>query len=178
MPPTVVRFADVPPEPWKNGGGLTRELWREPATGPFSLRISVADVDRAGPFSLFPGVDRVITLLHGAGFELRGPAGQHRVTEVGAPLAFAGEDAWDCALVAGPVRDFNVMVTREREAGVRRVGPGALPPDAWALALEDGVTVHTEGAALRLARWDLVHWRGPAALVEGAALLVEVTPGR
>ena len=59
--------------PWKNGGGVTHELWRTPKAGPeFDLRISIAEVAANGPFSLFPGVDRIITLLSGGGFRLAG----------------------------------------------------------------------------------------------------------
>ncbi|MCA9488944.1 MAG: HutD family protein, partial [Myxococcales bacterium] len=42
-----------------------------------------------------------------------------------APWAFAGEDPWSCRLLAGPVRDFNVMVDRTRyRAAVVAHGPG------------------------------------------------------
>jgi environmental stress-induced protein Ves len=57
--------------PWKNGLGTTRELAIYPSgadTESFLWRISIADVTDAAPFSSFPGVDRSITLLEGAGF--------------------------------------------------------------------------------------------------------------
>lgn len=121
----VVRLADATPVPWRNGGGVTRELWCE-GEGPsgFSVRLSVAEVAQDGPFSTFPGVDRVIAVLDGVGFELERP-GVHVRSAGHAPWAFAGEDAWECRLVDGPVRDFNVMVDRSRwRAAVVVRGPG------------------------------------------------------
>lgn len=178
MPHSLVRFADVVTQPWKNGGGVTRELWREPPDGEFTVRLSIADVAAAGPFSQFPGVDRVITLLEGAGFALRGPAGAHRVTEVGAPLAFRGEDAWDCTLLEGPVRDFNVMVRRGRPARVGMASVGPLPRSGWCLALAPAVELQIAGERVELGRWDLAVWHDEGStLVGGRALVVEVGRG-
>ena len=54
--------------PWKNGGGETAEIAVSPAGAgfdDFDWRISTAIVAQSGPFSGFPGVDRVLTLdLH------------------------------------------------------------------------------------------------------------------
>lgn len=101
--------------PWRNGGGVTHEIAREGPPDAFSWRVSVADVAQAGPFSAFPGVDRVIALLEGAGFSLH-DAGRLRVTlsRPGEAYAFSGDDAVTCTLVDGPVRDLNVMVDRAR----------------------------------------------------------------
>jgi environmental stress-induced protein Ves len=103
--------SDAAPVPWKNGGGVTRELLRLPATGDdWILRISVADIDADGPFSSFPGVSRWFAVLSGAGVHLRWPAHARHVHAADAPLQFDGADAPDCTLVDGPTRDLNVMV--------------------------------------------------------------------
>ena len=103
------------PAPWKNGGGVTRELLRLPAGGDDStLRISVADIGADGPFSPFPGVTRWFAVLDGAGVRL---AFADRTLNVGpgdAPLRFEGADAPDCTLLDGPTRDLNVMVRHDR----------------------------------------------------------------
>lgn len=102
-------------QPWRNGGGVTHEIVREGPPDGFLYRVSVADVTNAGPFSRFAGVDRSITLLEGEGFTLRFEDG--RVVPVlrsFEPLAFSGDDAVDCTLVGGLVRDLNVMVDRAR----------------------------------------------------------------
>lgn len=178
MPPFLVRYATVAPQPWKNGGGVTRELWREPAGGEFDLRLSIAQVDRDGPFSLFPGVVRVLTLLEGTGFRLSGPRGTREVTRVGAPIELAGEDAWDCALLAGPVLDFNVMVRRGRKVTVACVGEGPLPPSAFALALLDGVQLQTAAEVITLSRYDLAWGEGVRVLLAppGGVLVVTFNP--
>ena len=54
--------------PWKNGGGLTREVLASPAAAGlerFDWRISTAEVRVAGPFSAFPGIERTLCVLEG-----------------------------------------------------------------------------------------------------------------
>ena len=65
--------ANAAPQPWRNGGGVTRELLCLPAGSgnDWTLRISVADIDADGPFSPFPGVTRWFAVLDGAGVRLR-----------------------------------------------------------------------------------------------------------
>ncbi|HZW73458.1 MAG TPA: HutD family protein, partial [Caldimonas sp.] len=43
-----MRTADVAAAPWKNGGGVTRELLALRPGGDWRVRISVADVARDG----------------------------------------------------------------------------------------------------------------------------------
>ena len=103
------------PAPWKNGGGVTRELLRLPVGGDdWTLRISVADIGADGPFSPFPGVTRWFAVLDGVGVRL---AFADRTLNVGpgdAPLRFEGADAPACTLLDGPTRDLNVMVRHDR----------------------------------------------------------------
>ncbi len=64
----------IEPQPWKNGGGLTREIAvaRNATTDAgFDWRLSLAEVTRDAPFSAFADVDRCIVLLRGAGLRLR-----------------------------------------------------------------------------------------------------------
>lgn len=110
------RSAEHVRRPWRNGGGMTAEVAAWPpdadAASAFDWRVSFADVDGSGDFSLFPGVDRVITLLDGPAMTLRFP----RVTEVlelFQPFAFDGGLSVACT-VAGPTRDLNVMTRRGR----------------------------------------------------------------
>jgi arsenate reductase len=112
----IVRPTEWTRQPWRNGGGITHEILREgPTNGPFLLRVSVAEVERDGPFSRFDGVDRVIALLDGAGFVLHRADGTDTVVrDPGLPVAFPGEEPIECSLVRGPVRDLNVMVDRAR----------------------------------------------------------------
>ncbi len=119
MPLSLHRFtvADLPAMPWKNGGGVTREIVCQPPGADmdsFDWRVSIAHIASSGPFSVFPGIDRVITLLSGGGVHLLGDDGQvdHRLYTPLAPFAFAGEAAIHARLLAGDCHDFNVMTRR------------------------------------------------------------------
>lgn len=105
------------PQPWKNGAGLTREI----AIGPrgagnadFDWRISLAEVAGDAPFSAFPGIDRCITLLRGAGMRLASIDGSvdHRLDQELAPFHFSGDLALNASLLHGGCSDFNVMTRR------------------------------------------------------------------
>jgi environmental stress-induced protein Ves len=105
------------PLPWKNGGGVTRELLRLPAhagEADWALRISVADIAADGPFSPFAGVTRWFAVLSGHGVDLRFAGRALAVRAGDPPLRFDGADAPDCALIDGATRDLNVMVRRAR----------------------------------------------------------------
>ncbi len=103
---------------WKNDGGWTTEIAREPAhddgtASAFRWRVSIADIESDGPFSSFPGVSRELLLLAGNGIELDiDEAPPLRLTERFQRVHFEGESRVDCRLLAGPTRDFNVMTQR------------------------------------------------------------------
>jgi environmental stress-induced protein Ves len=101
--------------PWLNGGGRTTEIFVAPPGAPldgFAWRVSLADVGASGPFSAFPGVDRILVLVSGRGMRLTGDGGTLDVTRPFEPVRFAGDRPLECALAAGPARDFNLMVRR------------------------------------------------------------------
>ena len=99
---------------WKNGGGWTTELGIEPAgadlNGDFDWRVSVADIESDGPFSLFPGVERDLFLLEGVGMLLDIDGVVQHLDQPLQRVHFAGETRVNCRLIDGPTRDFNVMV--------------------------------------------------------------------
>lgn len=105
--------------PWKNGQGITREIAREPASGEdFLWRLSIAEVAASGDFSPFPGYDRTISLIEGAGMRLIfEEAPEKRIEHRFEPFDFNGDWFCHCKLIAGPVRDFNLMVDRKRARG-------------------------------------------------------------
>ena len=113
----VVHLADVAATPWRNGGGLTRELVSGPAGADWQWRLSVAEVAADGPFSRFEGVTRWFSVLQGAGVVLNvatpqqaSAATEHRLTAHDAPLCFDGAAATACRLIDGPTQDFNLML--------------------------------------------------------------------
>ena len=93
----VIRRSSFTATPWKNGGGITHEAIRVPATGdPFRWRISVAHIDASGPFSDFAGYNRKMMLLKGAGIELRFADGARRRVGperfiIGSPVIVTGQ---------------------------------------------------------------------------------------
>lgn len=115
-----VSLADCPPQPWRNGGGSTRELLAWPAASAWRVRVSVATIARNGPFSAFPGVQRVFAVLSGAGVTLELPHGPCRITPADAPVFFDGAAAPGCELLNGPTEDLNLMAPHE--AGRPRLG--------------------------------------------------------
>jgi environmental stress-induced protein Ves len=108
----------APPMPWKNGGGVTRELAIAPAGAgldDFDWRISCAQVASGGAFSPFPGVDRSLAVLDGAGLRLDFAGTHPLILDAGrTPLAFRGEQPVSAELLGGAVSDFNVMTRRTR----------------------------------------------------------------
>ena len=111
------RRADLAARPWKNGGGCTREVTCLPADSDmanFDWRVSIAQIGSSGPFSVFPGVDRVITLLDGPGVRLRSDDGtmDHRLDRPLEPFSFPGEAIVQADLLGAACHDFNVMTRR------------------------------------------------------------------
>jgi environmental stress-induced protein Ves len=107
----------LPALPWKNGGGVTRTIAVSPpgaGLDNFDWRISIAEVASSGDFSRFPGVDRTILLLDGAGMVLESDGRVFPLTTPFDPHTFSGDDLVDSRLIDGATRDFNVMTRRGR----------------------------------------------------------------
>ena len=164
MQPLTVRTADVAAAPWKNGGGVTRELLRIAQPGAAAgagadwlLRISLADIAADGPFSPFDGVTRWFAVIEGPGVHLRWPADEACAAREldlrpgDAPLEFDGVDAPDCRLLGGPTRDLNVMVrTGAAPAELAPVSPGqpwCFGPGACGIFAVRALTLRREGCA-------------------------------
>jgi environmental stress-induced protein Ves len=112
----LIRPAEHRRMPWKNGGGETIEIAVSPegaGLDEFAWRVSMARVTRAGPFSSFPGVDRTLAVLDGAGLRLavtgRGPL---ELTAASPPCSFPADLPATASLADGPVLDLNVMTRR------------------------------------------------------------------
>lgn len=111
--------------PWRNGGGVTRELWAWPSPDDWQVRISVADIAQDGPFSAFPGVDRWFAVLEGQGVALQFVQGLQVLGPDDAPLRFDGAATPGCRLRAGATRDLNLMALRSAGHGhMERVQAG------------------------------------------------------
>jgi environmental stress-induced protein Ves len=181
-----IDLREIAPQPWKNGAGLTRELaFGGPDSTAFDWRLSVAEVERDAPFSAFPGIDRCIVLLRGAGMRLRSADGRidHALTDPLVPFPFPGEAALTATLVAGPSRDFNVMTRRgvfRSELLCHRAAAALTGGDVTLLLCCAGKWAIAAGAApLRLGAMQALLWRTPvdsidAKPVGAAATLLQV----
>jgi uncharacterized protein len=162
--------SDAAPVPWKNGGGVTRELLRLPAddTRDWTLRISVADIAADGPFSPFEGITRWFAVLSGAGVRLRFADRTLDVRQGDAPLRFDGADAPGCALLDGATRDLNVMVRRDRADALvtpatllDAAEPGASPGFGF-FSLRAVTLRGIADAPLRMSAWTLAWCASPS----------------
>ncbi len=109
-----MRVADIAPLPWRNGGGVTRELLAWPDPHDWQLRVSVADICASGPFSVYPGVDRWFAVLDGGGVCLKTAGAEPRELTPAQPAlhAFPGDVPTHCTTHGPITRDFNLMARR------------------------------------------------------------------
>ena len=127
MTPRLIALGDTPPQPWRNGHGMTRELLAWPSGDGWQVRVSVAEIEADGPFSPFPEVERWFAVLEGGGVALTIGGTEQRCRVGDAPLSFSGEAPVDCRLLQGPSRDLNLML-RGTPGAMQRVVAG----DVWA----------------------------------------------
>lgn len=167
----VVSLAEIAPEPWKNGAGLTRTLASgHDGEGRLAWRVSVAEIGHGGPFSVFPGLDRVSVVLENGPLRLscteaHGQVATPRVLAAQyVPAAYPGELALFADVADALVRCLNVMTRRGAASAEVRVldaaGQLAAGPTTVLLATGGGAWILDggvdEGAALRLGPGDSV----------------------
>jgi uncharacterized protein len=167
----ILRAGDRVAMPWKNGGGLTREVVVHPPgsnLNEFDWRVSIAEVHAGGPFSSFPGVDRQMAVL----------AGHLRLTIEGSetlslspdstPASFAGEERVFAHPVGPAVTDLNVMTRRGRFQArlTRRVVHTAeqltLQANSTLLIALSELTLRSQAARGMLSVFDAVLFAGAA----------------
>lgn len=191
----TVRLQEATAQPWRNGGGVTRELlaWATPRladtpAGPqtpsadWAVRVSVADITQDGPFSAFPGIDRCFAVLEGNGVVLTLRGKDLLLTPAGEPLAFDGAQAPGCRLINGPTRDLNLMVRQSagRAWMQRAVAGQAWPPPVHLQRAPDAQPLHPPvlGSQMKGEGWT---WRGlythGPACVDTPGGRLELQPG-
>jgi hypothetical protein len=118
----------LPAQPWRNGGGFTRELLAWPTLADWQLRISMAEIARDGDFSRFDGVERWFAVVQGAGVLLRFAGQRALLTAESEPIRFDGEATPHAELSEGATQDLNLMIRRDAgRGGMLR----AAPDDEW-----------------------------------------------
>ena len=173
----IIRYAELKAQPWRNGGGVTRELASQSAStssaespgpdGGWDWRVSIADVSKAGDFSAFPGMDRVLTVVEGELLLLSVDGAEHPLEKY-RPFRFSGDAAAAGALPTGDIRDLNVITrtgvfkgyTSIIELSKKRAHPVFGGQLGILLQGQASVTAGTAGAApsepTTLARYDAV----------------------
>ncbi len=152
--------------PWKNGKGETVEIAVFPpgaSMDVFEWRISMASVANNGAFSLFPEIDRTLSILWGHGMSLTiDGAAPVLLTMDSDPLRFAADVPVDATLVDGAITDLNVMTRRgrfvhrvERRAGSFSVRGCERGETVYVLATGP-VTVTSAGETVKLEAMDCV----------------------
>lgn len=127
----IIRIDRLPVSPWKNKGGTTRTLavWPpDAAVDAEDWRVAVSDIGRPGPFSPYPGFDRLLLPL-GAGLRLGFDGAEPRPVPIFEAIAFDGGIPTTCALdanaAAAGLQVVNLLLRRGRQSGRLQAHPGA-----------------------------------------------------
>ncbi len=167
----ILRAAGRHATPWKNGGGLTREVAVHPAgsdLGGFDWRVSIAEVRRRGPFSSFAGVDRHMAVISG---RLQLAIAGREVLTLSAdspPVTFPGDLPVGAEPLQSAVIDLNVMTRRGRFVAqlTRCTLPAAaevkLEADTTLIVALAPLTFTTRGAEGRLSALDAARFSASA----------------
>ncbi|HXE20423.1 HutD/Ves family protein [Castellaniella sp. UC4442_H9] len=136
----ITTAEEIRPQPWKNGGGITRQLAIHPEGASLEdcvWRVSAAEINAPGPFSAWEGYDRILMVTDGGAVRLtRTDTGAVTLLEPGSRLYFAGETPYTAELLGGPARDFNLMLRRKHAHGCIDLRRGT-----QAIALRPGDTI-------------------------------------
>lgn len=139
----IASFADIVPVPWANGAGETTELVALEASTALTpdrrpWRLSIARLERTGPFSSLSGLDR--TFLPTDAEVVLDIAGTSHRAGPGSPLRFSGSDAVALTDLTGPTFAVNLMVVTDEAAlpPLTMILTGESARPRFALALTDG----------------------------------------
>jgi environmental stress-induced protein Ves len=156
--------------PWRNGQGVTHEIFLVEAAGRMALRISMAEVTQDCDFSKFEGMMRNTTVITGAGMDLTG-AGVEITLRPRVPVTFSGEMPLWGKLLDGPVTDLNVFwdaAERNVEVRVQR-GVAGINGNEVVFVLEGALKV----AGHQVAPMGAVWLQGEAVCGEGLFVVFE-----
>ena len=128
----IISTDEVPPTPWKNGAGFSRDLLAWPDPGDWALRISIAELLDDAAFSAYPGVDRWFGLIEGGSVELQWRKAVRRLTVGHNLLHFDGGLPPQATMAGGPGRALNIMARRGRvRVKVQSAEDGSDPPQGF-----------------------------------------------
>jgi uncharacterized protein len=112
----VIRSHEFREGRWRNGMGVSWDIASDtPGAEDFSWRFATARIERDVPFSVYPGVDRIFTLIAGDGLTLDFKTGLRLAVEKRfLPHPFACDVESFCHLHGGPCMALNLFVRREQ----------------------------------------------------------------
>lgn len=174
----VLHYGDLPSLPWKNGAGQTKEVAISPVgSTSFDWRVSIAAIQQSGPFSAYPGVDRVLVNCGEGPVELdiNGSTVQLKKHE---QAAFHGDDAVYATLHRGPTRDLNLMTRTSTCTGDIRIHSLNGRMDQWDQDLQAMVLLagQAEVNGVSLTPLDsIVRSGADAPILFGNALVAAIT---
>lgn len=112
----LLRRSDYRAMQWKNGRGTTEEIAIDPPGAvfsdqtPFLWRLSTAQVNEGGAFSLFPGYRRMLTLVEGSELKLYfGPEKRNFVLRQGEVCEFSGDETVFTDSGVSGMKDLNFI---------------------------------------------------------------------
>jgi uncharacterized protein len=153
---------------WKNGLGITQEIYLEKDL----FRLSMASILNSGPFSLFPGFERSLTLLEGESIYLSHDMGAEFNLKMLSPYQFAGEQA-TLSIVKKAGLDFNVFWKRDVVQVEVRLQTAEelskikthLGESIFIFSLEDDLKVRTEKQSFQLNKYDTLFCQKESELI-------------
>ncbi|MCU6479582.1 HutD family protein [Arthrobacter sp. A2-55] len=170
----IIRYAALKAAPWANGGGVTRQVAAGPDPANWDWRISIAEVAKAGAFSAFPGMERIITIIDGELIALT-VDGAERAVEKFRPFRFSGDSDTSATLPTGALKDLNLITRRGAFAGhatileLSKKRPHPVFAGQYAVLLQGSATVSPADEAL--ARFDTVVGSDDAPEISGRGFL-------
>lgn len=200
----IIRYSKLKPQPWRNGGGVTRELAGHPEAASaqddvWDWRVSIAEISKAGPFSAFAGTDRVLTVIDGE-LLLLNVDGAEQPLEKHRPFRFSGDAPSSATLPTGNVQALNVVtrkgafkgytsiieLSKKRahpvfggQLGVLLQGQATVSPGSAASSGTDSPATAPDGGAEPLGRYDAVvgsDTETPEILGRGFLAVVSIDP--
>jgi uncharacterized protein len=162
----IIRFNDLQQTPWKNGGGITREIAIARVSDVLIWRLSIADVSSDGPFSRFDGLTRILTVIEGRGMELISPHATLQA-DYAVPVSFDGALEIQTRLKDGPLRDLNLIYNSSFCTGHAQV---IATESKHVVEAKSGriTALHCMVGAVALGETELLH-KGDTAPIEGDA---------
>lgn len=152
---------------WRNGGGTTSEICAETRDGMLLWRLSTAIVESDGPYSVFPGLTRISTVIEGRGTKIAGTgAGDWQEIAPLAPTRIDGGRQIEGRLLGGPIRYLNLFFD-----------PVRLSAQVTVLRLTGSAKTGNQKSAIFCVEGDCEIAASPGILLESKGLAMNVAPG-